>query len=302
MATGNALLHKDEVLYAESVVINGNTLTGTELGYLDGITLGTLAASKAWTSDSSLDTVMPTGGKLTVQSGGDITLESGSTLDVAGTFEIANVAMTASAAELNYNDIATLGTLAASKAWTSDSSLDTVMPTGGLLTVQSGGAITMASGSTLTVMGTGQNVLSAAGSTLAVTAALHAGGIVKLDTATGSVCTLPAATGTGDVYRFMVTVTPTSNSHIVKVSAAGQYLRGGVMVVDEADGTATSFGCLVGNGTTTHSDTVTLNRTTTGAVGTGDMLTFVDVATGYWNVSGTVIGTGAEANPFSATV
>lgn len=127
--------------------------TAAELNYNDIATLGTLAASKAWTSDASLDTVMPTGGKLTVQSGGDITLESGSTLDVAGTFEIANVAMTASAAELNYNDIATLGTLAASKAWTSDASLDTVMPTGGLLTVQSGGGVTFNSGATLTMDG-----------------------------------------------------------------------------------------------------------------------------------------------------
>lgn len=138
------------------------TATSAELNYLDIATLGTLAASKAWTSDASLDTVMPTGGKLTVQSGGDITLESGSTLDVAGTFEIANVAVTASAAELNYNDIATLGTLAASKAWTSDASLDTTMPTGGLLTVQSGGAVTFNSGSTLTVDGTTATTVAAA--------------------------------------------------------------------------------------------------------------------------------------------
>lgn len=62
--------------------------------------------------------------------------------------------VTATAAELNYNDITTLGTLAASKAWTSDASLDTVMPTGGLLTVQSGGAVTLNSGATLTVAGT----------------------------------------------------------------------------------------------------------------------------------------------------
>ena len=129
------------------------TATAAELNYNDVATLGTLAASKAWTSDASLDTIMPTGGKLTVQSGGDITLESGSTLDVAGTFEIANVAMTSSAAELNYNDITTLGTLQASKVWTSDASLDTVMPTGGLLTVQSGGAVTMNSGSTMTLSG-----------------------------------------------------------------------------------------------------------------------------------------------------
>ena len=34
-----------------------------------------------------------------------------------------------------------------------------------------------------------------AGSTLAVTTALHNGATINLDTATGSVCTLPAATG-----------------------------------------------------------------------------------------------------------
>jgi hypothetical protein len=58
--------------------------------------------------------------------------------------------VTATSAELNYNDIAALGTLEASKAWTSDGALDTVMPTGGLLTVQSGGAVTMSTGSTFT--------------------------------------------------------------------------------------------------------------------------------------------------------
>lgn len=70
--------------------------------------------------------------------------------------------VTATAAELNYNDVATLGTLAASKAWTSDGSLDTVMPTGGLLTVQSGGAVTFNSGSTLTVDGTTATTAAAA--------------------------------------------------------------------------------------------------------------------------------------------
>lgn len=70
--------------------------------------------------------------------------------------------VTATSVELNYNDITTLGTLAASKTWTSDASLDTIMPTGGLLTVQSGGAITLNSGSTLTVDGTLTTTVAAA--------------------------------------------------------------------------------------------------------------------------------------------
>lgn len=67
---------------AELNLLDGATAAYTELNYLDIATLGTLAASKAWTSDSSLDTVMPTGGKLTVQSGGEIVMPTGSVLTV----------------------------------------------------------------------------------------------------------------------------------------------------------------------------------------------------------------------------
>ena len=105
---------------AELNALDGITAAVAELNYLDITTLGTLAASKAWTSDANLDTIMPTGGKLTVQSGGDITLNSGSTLDVAGTFEIANVAMTATAAELNTLAGVTGGASTASKALVTD--------------------------------------------------------------------------------------------------------------------------------------------------------------------------------------
>lgn len=55
-----------------------------ELALLDGVTAGTLLASKAWTSDASLDTVMPTGGLLTVQSGGAVTMNASSTLTLSG--------------------------------------------------------------------------------------------------------------------------------------------------------------------------------------------------------------------------
>ena len=136
----------------------------------------------------------------------------------------------------------------------------------------------------------------AAGSTLAVTAALHSGKIIKLDTVTGSVCTLPAATGTGNIYRFVTSVLATSNSHIVKVTTTDVF-AGAVVTADNADGTATAFG------TQATSDTITLNRTTMGSVvKAGDYLEFIDVATGFWHVSGFLVATGTEANPFSATV
>ncbi len=137
----------------------------------------------------------------------------------------------------------------------------------------------------------------AAGGTLTVTAALHAGRIIKLDTAAGSVCTLPAATGTGNVYRFMTTVIATSNSHVIKVANGTDVMSGGVLVVDNADGTCTPFG------TVAASDTMTFNRTTTGSVKVGgELIEITDVAAGYFNVRGTVVATGTEATPFSATV
>ena len=135
-----------------------------------------------------------------------------------------------------------------------------------------------------------------AGSTLAVTAAAHAGRIIALDAAAGSTVTLPAATGTGNVYTFVTRALATSNSHIIKVANGTDVLSGSLTVVDNADGTATTFG------TVAASDTITLNRTTTGSVKIGERINIVDVAAGYFSVTGTVIATGSEATPFSATV
>lgn len=82
------------------------TSTAAELNYLDITTLGTGAASKAIVLDASGDYTFPASATCVMPSGGDFTFQSGSTFDVAGTFEINNVAMTSTAAELNYNAIA----------------------------------------------------------------------------------------------------------------------------------------------------------------------------------------------------
>ena len=213
--------------------LGGMTASAAELNYNDIATLGTLAASKTWTSDASLDTIMPTGGKLTVQSGGDITLESGSTLDVAGTFEIANVAMTASAAELNYNDIATLGTLAASKAWTSDASLDTVMPTGGLLTVQSGGAVTLNSGSTLTASGAiVQAPVFVADATPYTVLAADSGKLHIILEQTNSITLNLPVIAAGLSYKFVMGGVATEAQNWVIVATTPSFYNGGVAWTD----------------------------------------------------------------------
>ena len=84
LGTGGALSIGGALTAVTSIGIGSAVLSEAEMETLDGVTAGTLAASKVWTSDASLDTVMPTGGLLTVQSGGAVTMNSGSTLTVSG--------------------------------------------------------------------------------------------------------------------------------------------------------------------------------------------------------------------------
>lgn len=138
------------------------------------------------------------------------------------------------------------------------------------------------------------------GTALTLTAALHAGKTICFNNLAGTAVTLPAATGSGTKYHFLTTIVPTSSSNVVQTSSATQYMSGKLTVVDNADGTSTTFGTT--GATTTASDTITLNRTTTGAVRIGEAFTLTDAAAGWWAVDGFVVGTGSEATPFSAAV
>lgn len=183
---------------------------------------------------------------------------------------------------------------------------------------ESQGGATTTIGGTLNVLSTGQFQLAgtqvtataaelnraadvsgrlvAAGSTLSATVADHDGKLILLDTATGSVVTLPAATGTGAILRFAVSVLATSNSHIVKVADATDIIQGVIMTVSDGSD------AVLGWRTADDSDTITLNRSTTGSVERGEWIELVDVATNLWLVSGMTASTGTEATPFSATV
>ena len=142
----------------------------------------------------------------------------------------------------------------------------------------------------------GSGTLVAGGATLAMTQAAHAGRIIALDTAAGSIVTLPASTGSGAVYRFLVTVTATSNSHIIKVANATDEMRGYV-IQDSDTATAPNIWWAADN-----DDTITLNRTTTGLAAQGEYFEIVDATSGHFFVRGYVQQNGIEATPFSATV
>jgi len=135
-----------------------------------------------------------------------------------------------------------------------------------------------------------------AGSAITLDRVEHSGKTIQLDTLAGSTVTLPAAVGSGVVFEFVTSVLATSNSHIVKVGNSTDVMSGKLTVVDNADGSSTTFG------TVAASDTITANRTTTGSVKIGERFWVEDVKAGFWAVDGYLIGTGTEATPFSATV
>lgn len=136
----------------------------------------------------------------------------------------------------------------------------------------------------------------AGGATLTLTVATHNGKTIKLDTAAGTVITLPAATGSGAKFRFVVSVVATSNSHVIKVANSSDTMQGLVFSVDDTSDNAVGF---IAGAT---ADTITLNRSTTGSVSKGEWIEIVDFATNVFHVSGFISNTGTPATPFSATV
>lgn len=144
----------------------------------------------------------------------------------------------------------------------------------------------------------------AAGATLSLTQAAHDGKTIALDTAAGSVVTLPAATGSGAKFKFYVKTLATSNSHVIQVANATDFFVGLVSGARIDSGNAVLGFAAANSGTVaTNSDTITLNRTTTGSVSKGEWIEVEDVLAATWAVKGFLSATGAAfATPFSAAV
>jgi hypothetical protein len=130
---------------------------------------------------------------------------------------------------------------------------------------------------------------------LAITEALHDGKTVVLNNATGFACTLPAMTGSGARFRFVVNTTVTTPSHTIV--ATGAHLVGSIfMVNDTAAGTVFTANSISANATPIT--TITLDGTTTGGR-KGDWIEVEDIATNLGAVRGMVSASGTEATPFS---
>lgn len=124
----------------------------------------------------------------------------------------------------------------------------------------------------------------------------HGGKTNVWNSATGFIFTLPAATGTGDTFRFFVGIVPTSGNHVVKVANATDILQGSAYVVSD------NSAAVLGYNTASTDDTVTLNGTTTGGLTRGDFVEITDLKSGVFSVRAMSSASGTEATPFSATV
>ena len=176
---------------------------------------------------------------------------------------------------------------------------DGMTVTSGGLTVTAGG-ITVTAGTT-DLSGSFIRDLVTLTADTTITNALHAGRILLMGEVGGNASatfTLPAATGTGAEFKFIVSVVNTSN-YVIQVTG-DDTIDGSVVVTN--DTTAGGTASLISWPTVAASDTITLNATTTGGVQIGDYVILTDIATDQYTVSGLLNASGTEATPFSAAV
>lgn len=126
----------------------------------------------------------------------------------------------------------------------------------------------------------------------------HSGRTNRLDLAAGFTCTLPASSGSGNRYRFVVGTALTSGTYVVKVANATDVFAGGVIINDIGDTTAATADF---HPTASTSDTFTMTQSIGGGK-VGDWVEFEDLKSGTWAVHGALQGLTDPTTPFSATV
>lgn len=221
-------------------------------------------------------------------------------VNLSANFSLGGTQVTATAAELNYNDLTTgPGTQEASKAVVADANVNTGVSKVTELHIG-------ASGSEVQVNATPAEINRAADvsarlnsiTTTPVTAteAANEGILNVLNKADGSTVTLPVATGSGGIYHFVVATSVTSNAYVIQVADSSTVMDGIVHTMDDS-ATPVPGGWV----TAADSDTVTLDGSTQGGI-IGDELIFTDIAANQWMVRGFLKQSGTEATPFSAAV
>lgn len=142
-------------------------------------------------------------------------------------------------------------------------------------------------------------IVNTTATTLSVTATQHAGKTVNVASASPIAITLPAATGTGNKYRFVLSVAATGTAHTIKVANTTDDFNGSLALFDSSE--TSPAGTVIGFAATATDDTISVNGTTkAGTVGT--VIEIVDVTTGLFSALVRGAATGSYATPFSVSV
>lgn len=163
---------------------------------------------------------------------------------------------------------------------------------GDALVVADGGEIEIESGGVL------HRPIETLAAATSITRADHDGKVLLL-TGTGAAIaqTLPAATGSGAHFKFVVGAVNTSN-HVIQVANATDVMQGQIITCSTTDTPDLAQPWT----TASDSDTITLNGTTQGGQAVGDYIELIDIASGKWLVLGFTRSSGTEVTPFSAAV
>lgn len=123
----------------------------------------------------------------------------------------------------------------------------------------------------------------------------ESGSLCLFDRAAGVVYTLPAPV-VGMQFEFSVSVAVTTNAHKVITNAASVFLLGSVLAGNLT--VAASGDVFQANGTTHVA--ISMNGTDTGGLIAGK-IKFTAISTTQWMVSGDVVGSGTNADPFATS-
>jgi hypothetical protein len=135
----------------------------------------------------------------------------------------------------------------------------------------------------------------ACGATCTLTAA-NSGQTTLLNLAAGSVATLPAATGTGNVYNFVVSTTTTGAKDAILAASSSDAILG--LISGENAGTGVWF---AGSASTYHSIQMPFAGSQPNGGFKGDSFSCRDIATNVWECNGTFQAGTTPTTPYSSS-
>lgn len=135
-------------------------------------------------------------------------------------------------------------------------------------------------------------IVSTTAASLAITLVGHDSKVVVLASTHTQTITLPAATGTGAKFKFVVSVTGTDGSKVIQRAGAGDNMTGVCIINSTATGSVDGFL------TTATDNVITLNNTTSGGI-MGTTVEIIDVAASLFLVSVVAAMSGTVTTPFS---